>query len=895
LKDNTIMHKRTNRFVAFGVFLVSFVVYLLTLSPTVVFWDVGEYLAASRLLQVSHPPGAPLFLYWAHTVMMIPFAADIAVRAHALSALCCAIAIMLTYLIIVRLVEEIRGRSDALVDRVTAYSAGVIGAFSLAFNHSYWKVAVEAEAKSLSLFFVAIVVWLALRWKEVAREQGSERYIVMIAFVIGLSLGVRPLALLAIFPILMLVYFQLYTVTWRGFIKFSLVALGVFVVVYPGIVKIIPAMMGGTWGDGAAIYTYIPWIVLLVAAYFLYDSFKKKKKLLHIGLLSFLLIVLAYSTYVGVLVRSGAHPPMNENDPSNLSRLTSYIGRDQYGDWPMFFPRRWSQEPHQQGIYTNYSSDMDYLVRYQLYHMFFRYVAWNYVGPAGDEQDSGVSWSHTLGLPLLIGLLGLWYQFRKERKLAFVFLTLFVIMGPVLALYQNQQEPQPRERDYFYVGAYYVFAVWIGIGVLAAVTYVRQWLAKSSPSGAVTYATAGVLLLALPVNLVRLNWFTHDRTGNYVAWDYSYNILQTCEKDAILFTNGDNDTFPLWYLQDVEGVRRDVRIVNLSLVNTPWYIQQMKDPPYYKEAKPVPINLTDAEIAHIQPIQWRTQEMTLPVSQEAMKRYGVTDTATIRRGSISYTFRPTLDLGTIKAIRVQDIMVSDIITTNEWKRPIYFAVTVSPDCKIGFDDYLWFHGLAWRLEPRKITDQDRSLDPAILEANLFNEPQTFSREPLYGYRWRHVPDPKVYYDDNVSRLMVNYRAAFIRLALYHINVSHDGAKARAALDRMEALIPRAKIPMGWELTSDLATFYKKMNDRKKYDELMDEVEPVCVGMIASGDVNLNSYYNPYRVLLEIYDTQAKYDKSIALLNDLLRLYPNDQGLKQRIAEVELQKKQTAVK
>ncbi|MEK9136879.1 MAG: DUF2723 domain-containing protein, partial [Bacteroidota bacterium] len=489
----------------------------------------------------------------------------------------------------------------------------------------------------------------------------------------------------------------------------------VFFVVYPGIVKILPGMMDGEWGgEKSDVIAYIPWIIIIVLCFYVYDSYQKKRKMLHVSLVSIVLIFLGYTTYTGVLIRSNANPPMNENDPSNLARLTSYLGREQYGNSPLFMPRRWSQEPHQQGIYKNYSSDMDYMMRYQLNHMFFRYIGWNYIGQAGEEQDSGVDWKDTLGIPFLIGLFGLWYQVKKDWKMGLVFIATFIVLGPLLALYQNQQEPQPRERDYFYVGAVYVFSVWIAIGVIGLVDYVRQ-LMKSESSGVyASYAVVGLFTLAVPVNLARINWQSHDRSGNYVAWDYSYNILQTCEQDAILFTNGDNDTFPLWYLQDVEGIRRDVRIVNLSLVNTPWYIQQMKNKPYYAEAKAVPISLTNAQIARIQPMAWEGQQRSLIVTNEAIARYGVTDSTTMKTGKVTFTFNPTLDIGGVKAIRVQDLLVHDIITTNQWKRPIYFAVTVSPDSKIGLDEYLWFHGLAWRLEPRKTPDQDRAMDVKVL-------------------------------------------------------------------------------------------------------------------------------------------------------------------------------------
>ncbi|HXG00512.1 MAG TPA: DUF2723 domain-containing protein, partial [Bacteroidota bacterium] len=380
-----------------------------------------------------------------------------------------------------------------------------------------------------------------------------------------------------------------------------------------------------------------------------------------------------------------------------------YLGREQYGDAPIL-QRRYSQEPQHQGMYTNYTSDLDFLIRYQLNHMFFRYVGWNYIGQAGDEQDSGVTAKDTLGIPFLVGLFGLWWQFKKDWKMGLVFVVMFIVLGPILALYQNQQEPQPRERDYFYVGAFYVFSLWIGVGIVGIIDLLRRW--RSSMALPLSAASVLIFAAAIPANMIRINYHEHDRSGNYVAWDYSYNMLQTCEPDAILFTNGDNDTFPLWYLQDVEGIRRDVRVVNLSLINTSWYIKQMKQKPYYPEAKPVPISLTDREIETIGPIQFQERRLSLPVPRDVYARYGVTDTAEINKGKIEFTMRPTLQFGNISAIRVQDILVQDIIFTNKWQRPIYFAVTCSPDSKIGLDEYLWFNGLAWRLEPRKIPNRE---------------------------------------------------------------------------------------------------------------------------------------------------------------------------------------------
>jgi hypothetical protein len=405
-------------------------------------------------------------------------------------------------------------------------------------------------------------------------------------------------------------------------------------------------------------------------------------------------------------------------------------------------------------------------------------------------------------------------------------------------------------------------------------------------------AVVGVTLLAIPLNLMRINWHEHDRSGNFLAWDYSYNMLQTCEKDAILFTNGDNDTFPLWYLQDVEGIRRDVRVVCLSLVNTPWYIELMKKKPYYTEALAVPISFTDAEIERIQPVQWEPRQMRLPVPRPVLDRYGVTDTATINHGAIEFTMKNTLEIGGTKALRVQDIMIHNIIFTNQWKRPVYFSSGVPPDSWIGLDDYARFGGLAWHIEPRKVAPSEAGVDLQVLEANLFSDPKEFPRTPQYGYRFRNVANPDVYFDEEASKYVSGYRTAFIRLAMYYANVAKDSAKSIAALDRMEHIVPRSKIPLGWELGSDIASFYYRLGRYDTFNEIATEIEPVCRTLIGNKQVNMRSYYNPYRVLLSIYEARKDDAKQLELLRELSEMYPADSGIKERInaiqADIKLQ-------
>ena len=446
-------NRAINRLTAAAVFVVSFGVYLVTLAPTVVFWDVGEFIAAAKMMQVPHPPGSPLFLLVTRFAMMLPIAEDLAVRAHILSALFSGVGILFTYLVAVKIIEMFRGSPADLLDKITIYGASAVGALALAFSTSYWANSIEAEVYGASMFFLTAILWLILRWRERFEVPGNEKYLLLIAYLIGLSLGVHLLALLAIFPVMMIIYFRKFDLSLSSFMQFGLVTVGVFIIVYPGIVKYLPGMMDGDFmGKKSAVMAYIPWLIIAAVAYGVYSSYKKKQKLLHFGLLAMLLVIIGYTTYVQVVIRSNANPPMNENEPSNLARLTAYLGREQYGDAPLFMPRRYSQEPHQQGIYTSYSSEMDFLVRYQLNHMFFRYLFWNFIGAEGDAQDSGVSWSPTFGIPFFVGLMGLFAHFRKDWKIALVLLAAFIILGPVLALYQNQQEPQPRERDYFYVG-----------------------------------------------------------------------------------------------------------------------------------------------------------------------------------------------------------------------------------------------------------------------------------------------------------------------------------------------------------------------------------------------------------------------------------------------------------
>jgi hypothetical protein len=311
----------------------------------------------------------------------------------------------------------------------------------------------------------------------------------------------------------------------------------------------------------------------------------------------------------------------------------------------------------------------------------------------------------------------------------------------------------------------------------------------------------------------------------------------------------------------------------------------MKDRPYYAEALAVPISMSDDRIRTIQPVQWEPRTTDLIVSPEAIARFGVTDSTLLSQRKIAWRMPNTMQFGTTKAIRVQDILMRDIILTNQFRRPLYIAVTCSPDAKLGLDEYLWFTGLAWHLEPRKVNREDLGVEHDVLEANLMHEPSGFSRTPRFGYKFRGVGDTTVFFDENASRLMSNYRSAFVRLAMSYANIKNDLKSSATVLDRMELIIPRSKYPMGWELESDLAMFYHRVGRTDQFNQLSDDVESACEQLIADGKANVNSYYNPYRVLLDLYDSRKEFRKERDLLANLNQLYPNTPELKKRLDDI----------
>ncbi|HTR98604.1 MAG TPA: DUF2723 domain-containing protein, partial [Bacteroidota bacterium] len=791
-----------HRAVAGAVFAISAVQFFLTAQPTVSFWDPGELSAAAYMLQVPHPPGGPLFSLVGRFFYLLPMPGDPGFRMNMVSVVSSALAVLFVYLIAVRLIRRTRrGEPESTAALLGTFLPAAIGALALSFCDSFWFNGVEANYFAASTFLFTAMLWLLLVWDEKAEEPGSGRYLLMIAYLAGLSAGVHLMSVPTVFTVAMVVVFRKIVtdddtcrktgliflaqavllllvafVWWNGMTstqvpspeefyaydrKFALVmgaiSLGFMAlfrkrifrrdsfyipvlaggaalfVTYPGVIKLLPKLIHGLARDDSSLGIAILAVILAALGYAAYVSGKRARGFLHISLLALLCVILGFSTYTMIVTRANVHPPMNENNPRDFSGLLTYLNREQYGEFPLF-KRRWTPEADRQKTFAAYTSDFDFFARYQMQHMFNRYILFNFAGRDSRDQDADPAWGQLLGIPLLVGLFGLYWHFRRDWRMGAAFLLLFIIMGYLIAFYQNQQEPQPRERDYFYAGAYAVFAIWIALGVRG----LAETAAGLFRGQARTAGEAAVLIAAtvfIPLRMFQTNLPTHDRSKNRLAWEYSYDMLQTCERDAILFTNGDNDTFPLWYMQDVEGVRRDVRVVNLSLVNTPWYIQQMKDRPYYPEAAAVPISIPDRRIPDLEGlIPWEPQTVTIPVPPGAAGGEVFTDTAIFNAGAVAGTAAPdtgaagegriqfvmknTVQYGRTKAIRVQDFMVKNIIETNRWQRPVYFAITCPPDSRIGIDDYLRFCGLAWKLVPYKATRVSMGIDPGVLGANL---------------------------------------------------------------------------------------------------------------------------------------------------------------------------------
>ncbi|WP_316823379.1 DUF2723 domain-containing protein [Pedobacter gandavensis] len=855
-------YSKINNLTGWLCFLIAAVTYILTLEPSVSFWDCGEFIASALKMQVVHQPGAPLFLMIQRFFSLFAFGdlSKVAYFMNVGSAIASAATILFLFWTITALAKKVLVKENEEVSKsnlISIMGAGVVGALAYTFSDSFWFSAVESEVYALSSLFTAIVFWAILKWEAVADEPRADRWLLFIAYIMGLSIGIHLLNLLTIPAIAFVYYFKkTKNPTTAGIIKAGIVGILILAVVQYGIIQYVVSFgayfdlffvntLGMGFGTGVLVFA-----ILLIGGFIwgIRYSIKHEKKILNLALLSAVLIIFGYSSFSMIIIRAKANPNLNNSAPDNVFSFLGYLNREQYGDRPLLFgpnynsqavnsvegktlyrkgaekyevagkksdyeydritpfPRMYSDDPGHVAYYKDmmgFSDDhfpslidnIGFLLSYQTGQMYMRYFLWNFVGRQNDDQGQGSiyegqwlsgikpidalhlgsqknlppsitesnAYNRFFFLPLIMGLLGAIWHFKRNQKDAGIVALLFFFTGMAIVLYLNQKPMEPRERDYAYVGSFYAFAIWIGFGVLA----LREWLFKK-----LTPATGGILatvigLFAAPVIMAAQGWDDHDRSTKMVAHDIAVDYLQSCAPNAILFTYGDNDTYPLWYAQEVENIRPDIRLVNLSLFDTDWYINGMKRK--MNESEPLPISMNESQyVQGVRDVMYYqnadiagnielknivelllsensedklplndgrkvnfipTKNFKITVDKAAVLKNGVVSPADSAKiaPAIEWTFNKNY-------VTKGTLAMFDILVHNNWKRPIYFASTVPSEQYNGLDKYLYNEGLALHLMPLKV-------DTTVSRNELINTPVLYNNV-MNKFVWGNVKNAK---------------------------------------------------------------------------------------------------------------------------------------------------------
>ncbi|MVN78558.1 DUF2723 domain-containing protein [Hymenobacter sp. HMF4947] len=940
--------QRLNNLVGWVVFAIAAATYLLTLEPTASFWDCGEFIACSYKLLVPHPPGAPTFLILGRLMSLLSFGdvTKVAVLVNALSGLSSAFTVLFLFWIITRLARKLllaRGEFETETPEPTGYQtllilgAGVVGALSFAFSDSFWFNAVEGEVYAMSALCTAAVVWIMLKWEEHASEADSDKWLILIAYAIGLSIGVHLLNLLAV-PALAFIYYYRRSAnpTPLGGIITLAISLVIVGSVLVGIIPGLPTLAGGfevffintlglPFNSGLIIFLAL-FIGLIWFGFRL--SHRLRSQLLNTAMLCFVFILIGYSSYLIVPIRSSFHPTINENDPEDVLSFVSYLKREQYGSRPLLYgpqfnaqpdhyeegapryvrkdgryqevlpraqepgyadadkmllPRLYSYDPAhiqeykkwvpdlQEGTKPTMGQNLGFLFRYQIGHMFWRYFFWNYVGRDSDIQQAGVvtpfspgrtalpprigeSFAHNnfFAIPLILGLIGLFVQVRRRGNDALIVGLLFLFTGIAIVVYLNQPPIEPRERDYTFCGATFAFAIWIGLGVIGLAQLLGAALKAENAR-----ATVAILLgLVSPAILVAQGWNDHDRSGRYNSVDSARNLLNSCAPNAILFTNGDNDTFPLWYAQEVEGIRTDVRVAVLSYLNTDWYIQQMKRRAYLSQG--VPVSMGDATYAQgnndMLPFSPNPSVDSLDLKQFISLVGQGSPLLKYTDGNYSTMTFPTpkfflnVDTTAVKALNIipkdrqgqlvshmewsmgkraiekKNLVILDMIATNNWKRPIYFSSTVAPSDYMNLQPYFQLEGMAYRLLPLRDPNYNARGDEGYVEKSICYD------ELMHKFQYRGLQSANIFYDENNLRFPANYRDKFARLANAYL-AEGNIAKAKEVADKCLEVMPDAAIPYDY-YTPQLVPALLAGGEKAKADAILDKLTDRSIQMLS---------------------------------------------------------------
>ncbi len=707
-----------NRLIGTLVFLITCFVYIRTVAPTVTFWDTGEFIAASYILGVPHPPGAPFHTLLGRIFTLFANPENVAFSVNLISVLAGAATALLLYLCSVRLLTRWL-RPGRISDRIAILTGGAVAALSAAFSTSVWANATEAEVYALSMLFTILAFYLALRWDGAPEDRYRDRLLIFIVYLFFLGAGVHLQCLLTVPGILILVFSDLL----KGRPVSVQVAVVIGVTIFPFLCILFPVEV-----------TVVLVLALLTGLLLLRPAWRHPAFwLCAVGT-----IVLGYSTYVMLYIRSGLNPFVDMNNPETLENFKAFLTRQQYGVHSIF-PRRGDFWAFQLNIHIKYFLQQFPFYDQGLVGRFFSDTLPSFTGrfPIGEmlsgtfrravaTMDDNLETIAYSVVPIFLGIGGAVSHLRRDwKRFASVF-AMFLLMGLGLVIYLNMPDPEPREREYIFVGAYTFFGLWIGGGAAALISAVARGHAALPAA-----ALAAVVCLLVPIGLLQNNYFERDRSGDFIAHDYASNILSSCEPDAILFTNGDNDTYPLWFLQYVEGFRRDVRVVNLSLLKTPWYVKQLRD----LEPR-LPIPLTDERIeSEVVARRWE-YESDIQLAEGAV---------VVKAEDIPLTQIPMAGRR-IPILESHTFMIWYLLSKYDWQRPIYFAVTVPERNMGGLRSYLSMEGMVYRLV--------RQHAPGQFDAGLT------SRHLLENYRYSGISDSTIYKDPVAQRLISNYLVIF---------------------------------------------------------------------------------------------------------------------------------------
>ncbi len=858
--------QKANNVTGWIVFAIAFTVYCLTFEETASYWDCGEFIATSYKLEVSHPPGAPLFMLVARLFSFLALGdtSMVAYWINMLSVVGGAFTILFLFWSITLLGRKLMGHSKlsdiGTNDTYILMGAGLVGSLAYAFSDSFWFSAVEAEVYSMSSFFTALVVWMILKWDVIEDEAKANRWLILMAYMIGLSIGFHLLNLLSLPALGLIYYFKKYKPTTWGIIAALGISGGLVFFINDFIIPGLPTIAGGfevffvnnlglPFNLGALIF-----LLLVIGG--LYAGIRytavKNMPILNTFLLSTAFILIGYGSYATILVRSNANTPINENAPKDVMSFVRYLKREQYGSRPLlygpyftaklkepyyiegapvytkgkekyeitdrkidyvydqyaFLPRMWNPEHKAQyerimglseGQIPTFTQNMEYMFKHQIGTMYVRYLLWNFVGRESDEQ--GARWlspfeafdknipqalkenrgrNNYLAIPFLLGLIGMYYQLVKDPKNVAVVGLLFVMLGVAIVVYLNSPPVEPRERDYIYAGSTYAFTFWIGLSVIALASALRKIFGDTK----VAPIVATVVCLAAPGIMLAEGWDDHDRSDRFFSVDSAKNYLESCAPNAILFTGGDNDTFPLWYAQEVEGIRTDVRVVVLSYYNTDWYIDQTMQK--MNDSEPFKYTLSLKQYVQGGPNDYlrlaprdnikvldareyiRALSKDLPGLRDADGKNIVpsrnfalpVDTAQVNKlGFISEEQKPYITpmMGwrvTRSTIEKKDLAILDVIVSNNWERPIYFNPTSLAQINMDLSQYAIEEGMASRLIPARNPNPSKDyVNTSVMYDNMINK-----------FAYRGLDNPNVYYSEDYRGFVQNHRGALNALA-----------------------------------------------------------------------------------------------------------------------------------